>query len=62
MGRRRKYNDPKWISFKMEETQYEKLYNYSTKLGFPSLSHLIKACINKGLPLVREERNGQDGP
>lgn len=59
-GRPKKYNNVKVVSLKVDEHQYEKLHTYATELGFPSLSHLIKACINKGLPLVKRERNSTD--
>ncbi len=59
MGREKRYNDVRKVSVKMDANQHNILNWYTTKLGFPSLSQLIKACINKGLPLVKQERNGQ---
>lgn len=59
MGRKRKYDESRVVSLKVNAAQYSKLSECVSKLGFPSLSQLIKACINKGLPLVKEERNGQ---
>ncbi len=59
MGRSKKYSSEARVSLKMDTDQKDRLTYYSTKLGFTSLSHLIKACINKGFPLVKEERNGQ---
>ena len=60
MGRNRKYDSEARVSIKMDTNQKNILNYYTTKLGFPSLSQLIKACINEGLPIVRNKRNGDD--
>ncbi len=51
----------KIISLRVNDDQYDKLNYYVKGLKFDSVSQLIKACINKGLPLIKDEKNNTGG-
>jgi len=52
------YSKKKDVRFTPKQIEF--LSRQTTKLGFESVSDLIRACISKGFPLVRKEKTSNE--